>query len=514
MKIKNLSDLKKSLTIAIIVPFLIGGISFFLLFFIAYKQYINYQNKLDKQTIAFTNQLYQSSLSEQLSIIANSPVFVEFIRSGAKSRQRLLVDFLTELSTINSNSITGIKIENNAKSTLFQKGISSPFFTTLNLCYLGMKMDPIYGLCTHNITLFFSKQGYIDSLKLYNKEIYTCIGHACHYQSLLHQKILGNFSVLNHSAFVIQMAVKHSPNYFIFVFLFLVAIVLCILAILTRYKIRKIIENSIATPIANLTNCLKNQTALTHINSTDIHEISYLKTQIINFQEKEHITKIGEMAANVAHDIRSPLAVMEMIMTQASLNMPPANINILREAIQGVRDIANNLLSRYRDSNHNISEVLTTNDDGNLPRSILFSSLVESIILQKKQEWQNSSIELTLQTTANIQYECLCVPPAEIKRMLSNLLNNAYEALSENGKIELLFKTSDTNLILSIQDNGAGIPPGKINDVLNGASLKHAGKGLGLLGAKLCMEKLGGKLELYSTLTQGTKILLYFPRHP
>jgi hypothetical protein len=96
--------------------------------------------------------------------------------------------------------------------------------------------------------------------------------------------------------------------------------------------------------------------------------------------------------------------------------------------------------------------------------------------------------------------------------MLSNLLNNAYEALKKTRKIILILSKFDENFLqLQIIDKGSGIEPNKINDVLTGTSLKHIGKGLGLSSAKQQMEKIGGSLSLNSIYKCETEIILRFP---
>jgi len=94
--------------------------------------------------------------------------------------------------------------------------------------------------------------------------------------------------------------------------------------------------------------------------------------------------------------------------------------------------------------------------------------------------------------------------PNEIKRILSNLLNNSYEALDKIREIHLeLIYTNQ--LLLHIKDKGIGIPANKIQDVLNGISLKHVGKGLGLYNANQYMEKIKGSLTLSSIQDHGQK---------
>ena len=116
----------------------------------------------------------------------------------------------------------------------------------------------------------------------------------------------------------------------------------------------------------------------------------------------------------------------------------------------------------------------------------------------------------------SIQESCAGLPegyaPNELRRILSNLLNNAYEALHNDGKISILLSFSNNFIFISITDNGQGIPLDKMDVVLQGYSLKHAGKGIGLYSAKKYVESFsGGQLILNSEQYKGTEVTLKLP---
>jgi len=225
---------------------------------------------------------------------------------------------------------------------------------------------------------------------------------------------------------------------------------------------------------------------------------------------------LGHLSARLAHDIRSPLAAMEMGLRLLAKKIPQNECIILTNGIQSVRDIANNVLERYRNPNTRINPKIPISipDDGNVIRPILLCTLVEMIVSQKRHEWSQYPCELLLTVKSEAKMGWIKVAPNEVKRLLSNLLNNAYDALIEKkkGAICIVLTATEDKLYLQLCDNGVGIPSEKIDDVLSGVSLKHVGNGLGLSSAKIYMESLGGKLHLSSTLGNGTNISLIFSR--
>lgn len=243
--------------------------------------------------------------------------------------------------------------------------------------------------------------------------------------------------------------------------------------------------------------------------------LALLKTATEHERNKAMI-ELGHLSARLAHDIHSPLAAMEMGLHLLTKKVPHSDLAILTNGIQSVRDIANNVLERYRSPNTeaNSSISITAYDDGNVIRPILLFSLTEMIVSQKRHEWHQQLCELTLIVSREAKINWIMAAPNEVKRLLSNLLNNAYDALvkKSQGIINITLDLVDEKLHLKLHDNGIGIAPDKISDVLNGISFKHLGKGLGLPEAKQYIENLSGRLDIHSTVGKGTTISLVFPR--
>lgn len=202
--------------------------------------------------------------------------------------------------------------------------------------------------------------------------------------------------------------------------------------------------------------------------------------------------ELKNLFARIAHDIGSPIAIMEMSLSLMEENK--SELSILRAAIQRIRDITNNLLDQSRENQSS--------------KSILLYPLLEEVIALKRYEWLGKTCELTL----NFVSKDVKVygNPNEIKCILSNLLNNAIEACKSNAIIQLAVIKIDQIITLTIHDNGVGILSDKINDHLNGESTKHIGKGLGLSTAKNYMQSIGGKLLVSSKIDIGTTITLQF----
>lgn len=242
------------------------------------------------------------------------------------------------------------------------------------------------------------------------------------------------------------------------------------------------------------------------------HVLNNLRAEYKKRTKFEKDVATFELAARVAHDIRSPLAAIEITISSLARQSSQKEITILREAVQSIRDIANNLLSQYQ-NNEAIENTLDFVVQNNTESSFtLFSTLIETVISQKRVEWKNKKILLEFN---NIHHKdiWIMINPTNFKRMLSNLLNNAYESIQNNGQIFLEVYARSDSVLLSIKDNGCGIETDNIGAVLSGLSSKHHGKGLGLSSAAQFMRQIDGSLDLRSTPGAGTEILLTFNKN-
>ena len=108
-----------------------------------------------------------------------------------------------------------------------------------------------------------------------------------------------------------------------------------------------------------------------------------------------------------------------------------------------------------------------------------------------------------------------CVPE-EFGQVLSNLVQNAIEAVpEETGRVRVRGRVEDAEIVLSVKDNGPGIPPDLLQKLFTPFfSTKGPGRGvgLGLTITRRAVQSLGGNLQVSSTVGQGTEFVVRLPR--
>ena len=220
--------------------------------------------------------------------------------------------------------------------------------------------------------------------------------------------------------------------------------------------------------------------------------------------QNEKIKKIGKVAAQVAHDIRSPLSALNTCLK----HLPEISENkriLMRNATNRINDITNNFLQQYTEGKDQASSEL---------RVWLLAPVLESLISEKRMQFEGQPIVLEEKISSEGFAAFARFNHNEMKRVLSNLINNASESFSAlGGVITVALDADDENIFLQIQDSGRGIPADKLEEVLKpGVSLKAGGSGLGLSHAKEVVEAWAGKLMLHSVEGEGTTVDIQFPR--
>jgi signal transduction histidine kinase len=214
-----------------------------------------------------------------------------------------------------------------------------------------------------------------------------------------------------------------------------------------------------------------------------------------SYQQKR-LALMGQMAANIAHEIRNPLVAIKGLGKLVHDNLSEENklkkhMHVLNSEVTRLQNVVSELVRFVRPSDLKKSEM-------DLNR------LVEETLQLYMEEFRRNSISLDL----NRHDGALMVEadPEKVKQVLINLLQNALEAVSDGGRISVetfLAKPEEfmdiysTQAILRVGDSGAPISEelhAKIFEPF--FTSKRSGTGLGLAIVKDIMEEHSGSVAL------------------
>ena len=106
------------------------------------------------------------------------------------------------------------------------------------------------------------------------------------------------------------------------------------------------------------------------------------------------------------------------------------------------------------------------------------------------------------------------IDPLQIERVLDNLIGNALRHSHPGGQIRLQARQQDERVVLSVEDNGEGIPyrqQTRIFEPFVQVSRKKGGAGLGLALCKEIVQLHGGQIGVHSRAGQGAQFYVALP---
>lgn len=216
-----------------------------------------------------------------------------------------------------------------------------------------------------------------------------------------------------------------------------------------------------------------------------------------------------ELSKQVAHDIRSPLSALNMLLNHTS-HLPEPQRILTRNAIQRINDIANNLLNKEKQNTK------SNNGQATAIKPELISPIISMILSEKRTQFRERS-EVSIQENLTYAYGLFSkIDSSQLKRVISNLINNSVESIINNGRIFVRIFLEENNVGIEIQDNGKGIPTNIIDKIGEkgvsfGKEGTTAGSGLGLFHAIQTIKSFGGKLLIKSKENEGTTITIFMP---
>jgi hypothetical protein len=217
----------------------------------------------------------------------------------------------------------------------------------------------------------------------------------------------------------------------------------------------------------------------------------------------------ANLAAQVAHDIRSPVFALDAAL-KSMTQLPEQQRVVVRHAVNRIRDVANGLLEKNRPRPEG-----SASNGAVATEAQLLSNLIEPVIAEKHLQYGDKpgiDIDCKLSRESYVLYAR--VQPVEFGRMLSNLINNAAEALGDKGKVDVRLALEDNCIVLTITDNGKGIPLEILSRLGQRGEThgKTGGSGLGLYHAKTTVESWGGSMNITSEPAKGTTVSIKLPK--
>jgi two-component system sensor histidine kinase PilS (NtrC family) len=257
-----------------------------------------------------------------------------------------------------------------------------------------------------------------------------------------------------------------------------------------------------ATPLSDHTGRIVGRV----IHFQDLTELRSMEGAV---RRSERLAGIGRLAANIAHEIRNPLASIsgsvEVLRKQPGTDAEARQlIDIAVREVDRVNELISGLLDYARPR---------TEDRQRLD----LGEMVTEIAKVFEQERRSAEVRVVVDAEPGVAVEGAS---GQLRQVLWNLLRNAVTAMPGGGRVRLAVSRRDrtngaSEAVLSVSDTGIGIPHEDLDHIFEPFFSRRAdGTGLGLAITARIVEDHKGSIEVSSEVGKGTTFVIRFAAAP
>ncbi|MEW5978236.1 MAG: ATP-binding protein [Acidobacteriota bacterium] len=234
-----------------------------------------------------------------------------------------------------------------------------------------------------------------------------------------------------------------------------------------------------------------------------LRDITRLKDLERQTQRAQRLQAMGEMAVQLAHEIRNPLGSIELFASLLSSEL---------EGTSSLRSWSDQISAGVKFLNTIVSNMLafTRTQKGGQFRTVDLCDLTLSTLEFCRPVFEQRQIQVETSFDADIH---VTGDADLLRQMLMNLFMNALQAMPERGRLFVRVSAHPDEAQLEIEDTGIGIPDEHLPRVFDPFfTTSERGTGLGLALVHQIVEKHQGKVTVESEFGEGTLFTVSLPR--
>ncbi|MBD5401434.1 hypothetical protein HDR58_01350 [bacterium] len=233
-----------------------------------------------------------------------------------------------------------------------------------------------------------------------------------------------------------------------------------------------------------------------------LEELKETQLQLIN---SEKMASLGQLVAGVAHEINTPVASIKSNNAIISKLISRIEQDDLKEMFEQVNSIDQEAIQRISNIVVSLKKFVRL-DEAELQEANINKELDLTLDLIRHEIKNKIEIEKDYGELPPIK----CYPNM-LNQVFTNILVNACQAITEQGRIKITTNFVDGKLIVKIKDNGQGIAKENLNKIFTvGYTTKGVGvgTGLGLAISQKIIDKHNGKIQVNSEVGVGTEFVI------
>jgi signal transduction histidine kinase/CheY-like chemotaxis protein len=233
-------------------------------------------------------------------------------------------------------------------------------------------------------------------------------------------------------------------------------------------------------------------------------QMAELKQTQAQLVQSTKLAAIGELAANIAHEINNPLTTVLGFASFIAERLPPDDpmreeLTLIQDEASRARDIVRDLLqfSRQRDF---------------MPETVNLNQVLEQVIAMLRR--QGAFGPVTVHEHYAPDLPGVEVDVSRIKQVFLNIINNAVYVMPNGGSLTVRTSVGSRGVRVEFEDTGPGIAPehrDRIFDPFFTTKPEVSGTGLGLSVSLGIVQSHGGTIEVQSEVGKGTTFTVALP---
>ena len=232
-------------------------------------------------------------------------------------------------------------------------------------------------------------------------------------------------------------------------------------------------------------------------------DLSAIRAMEDRLRHADRLATLGRMSANIAHEIRNPLASLTGAIEVLASQGPTGE---LRERL------ANIVLKESARLNAILRDFLEYARPAPLARArVNVCETIDEVLVLLEHRATPGALKVLRELPPTLMWE---VDPQQFRQAVWNLCLNAVQAMPDGGELRVTARTVDKSLVVCIEDSGHGIGGSDVAHVFEPFfSTKPGGSGLGLALVHRILKDHGGEVDVESTAGGGSTFTLRIPHH-
>jgi two-component system NtrC family sensor kinase len=233
-------------------------------------------------------------------------------------------------------------------------------------------------------------------------------------------------------------------------------------------------------------------------------QMTELKQTQAQLVQSTKLAAIGELAANIAHEINNPLTTVLGFASFIAERLKPEDpmreeLTLIQDEASRARDIVRDLLqfSRQRDF---------------MPETANLNHVLDQVVTMVRRQGAFGIVSVAEEYAPDLP--TVEVDVSRIKQVFLNIINNAVYVMPNGGTLTVRTKADHRGVRVELEDTGPGIAPehrDRIFDPFFTTKPEVSGTGLGLSVSLGIVQSHGGTIEVLSEVGKGTTFTVVLP---